>query len=400
MRSLLRVFSGCGAIRAWSVRAVVALVGGLLLLAPASALGATTIDATAGQPFSGAVAQVSCSVEGATINWGDGTATSPGTQSNGNVDGTHTYESPGTYNGTVTYQCPNADKTTVDFTADVTTATTTTLTSSQNPSAPGAQVTFTATVSPVPDGGYVEFTANGLPAGAGGSEIPGCAATVVSAGVATCAPNPFTPGAYSIVATYSGDANYAGSFSPTLTETVGQNPTTTTLRDSDGLASVVDSSDNFTATVSPGPDGGTVSFTDDGVTIPGCAAITTITTSGRPYCPDNFAFSSQGYHTIVATYSGDANYAASSDTVRVAVGPFATTTTLTSSKDSVAVGAMVTFTATVSPFLDGGLVFFTDNGLGFDNGGSPVNCHGSVIPGQGLLSGGGVGTCTGAVGTQ
>ena len=399
MRSLLRVFSGCGAIRAWSVRAVAALVGGLLLLAPASALGATTITATAGQPFSGAVAQVSCTIESATINWGDGTATSPGTQSNGNVDGTHTYESPGTYNGTVTYQCPNADKTTVDFTADVTTATTTTLTSSQNPSAPGAQITFTETVSPVPDGGYVEFTDNGLPAGAGGSEIPGCVPTVVSAGVATCTPNPFTPGAYSIVATYSGDANYAGSFSSTLTETVGPNSTTTTLIDGDGLASVVDSYDFFAATVSPVPDGGTVAFTDDGVTIPGCAAIAVSTTSGvAKYCQDNFAFSSQGYHTIVATYSGDANYAASSDMVTVAVGPFATTTTLTSSQDSVAVGATVTFTATVSPTRDGGLVVFTDNGLGLDNGGSPVNC--GTVPGQVPLSGGGVATCTASFSTK
>jgi hypothetical protein len=402
MRSLLRVFSGCGAIRAWSVRAVVALVGGLLLLAPASALGATTIDATAGQPFSGAVAQVSCSVEGATINWGDGTATSPGTQSNGNVDGTHTYESPGTYNGTVTYQCPNADKTTVDFTADVTTATTTTLTSSQNPSAPGAQVTFTATVSPVPDGGYVEFTDNGLPAGAGGSEIPGCAATVVSAGVATCAPDPaFTPGAYSIVATYSGDANYAGSVSATLTQTIEGSPTTTTLTDSDGLASVVDSSDDFAATVTPVPDGGTVAFTDDGVTIPGCSAIAVSTTSGIANCQDNFAFSSQGYHTIVATYSGDANYAASSDTVTVAVGPFATTTTLTSSKDSVPVGATVVFTATVSPtpnnpgVLLSDFVYFTDNGLTIDNGGSPVECaQDSPIRGLVPLAGGSVATCT------
>ena len=409
MRTLLCGFSGCGAIRAWSVRGVVALVGGLLLLAPASALGATTINATAGQPFSGAVAQVSCTIEVATIDWGDGTATTGTGQSNGDVDGTHTYAIPGTYPGTVTYQCPGADKATVDFTADVTTATTTTLASSVNPSAPRAQVTFTATVSPVPDGGYIEFTDNGLPAGAGGSEISDCVPTVVSAGAATCTTTSLTtPGADSIVATYSGDANYAGSFSSTLTQTVGKNQTTTTLTDSDLLASVVDSSDSFAATVTPVSDGGTVAFSDSGVTIPGCAAIAVSTTSGvAGGCDDHFAFSSQGNHTIVATYSGDANYAASSRTVMVAVGPFATTTTLMASTDPVAVGASATFTATVSPtpndvgFLLGDLVQFTDNGLTLDSGGASVSCtNATAIGGLIPLGGGSVATCTARLGTK
>jgi hypothetical protein len=410
VRSVLWVFSGCGAIRAGLVRAVVALVGGLLLLAPASAWGATTIDATAGQPFSGAVADVSCTIVAATIDWGDGTASSVGTeQSNGEVDGTHTYESPGAYYGTVTYQCPGADKATVDFTADVMTATTVTLASSAHPSAPGAQVTFTATVSPVPDGGYIEFTDNGLPAGAGGSEISDCVPTVVSAGVAICTTSSLTtPGPYSIVATYSGDASYAGAFSPTLTQTVSKNQTTTTVIDSDLLASVVDSSDSFAATVTPVPDGGTVAFSDNGVTIPGCAAIAVSTTSGvAGGCDDHFAFSSQGNHTIVATYSGDANYAASSHMVTVAVGPFATTTTLTASTDPVAVGASVTFTATVSPtpnnpgFLLGDLVQFTDNGFTLDNGGSPISCtNPTAIGGLLPLAGGSVATCTATFSTK
>ena len=94
-------------------------------------------------------------------------------------------------------------------------ATTSTLTSSLNPSAPAQGVTFIATVTPVPDSGTVDFTDDGLP-------IAGCAAVAVSgaSGQAGCATSYTQSAIHSIVATYSGDPYYAGSSSATLNQLV------------------------------------------------------------------------------------------------------------------------------------------------------------------------------------
>jgi hypothetical protein len=63
----------------------------------------------------------------------------------------------------------------------------------------------------------------------------------------------------------------------------------------------------FTATVSPAPDGGTVSFANNGKTIAGCSSVAV--TGGNATC--SVTFHRRGNHLITATYSGDANYAAS-----------------------------------------------------------------------------------------
>jgi uncharacterized repeat protein (TIGR03803 family) len=85
---------------------------------------------------------------------------------------------------------------------------TTAVTSSPNPSTGGEQVTITATVtpagSPAPTG-TVGFTSNG-------TLIPGCSAQVLSlSGIASCTTSSLAVGTDAIVATYSGDGNYAGS---------------------------------------------------------------------------------------------------------------------------------------------------------------------------------------------
>jgi hypothetical protein len=100
-------------------------------------------------------------------------------------------------------------------------STSTGLFSSQNPSAIGKPVTFTATVSPPPDAGSVGFTDNGTP-------ITGCtaiSASVVS-GRAACTTTYGQAAIHKIVATYSGDAYYAGSSSPTLNQMVEALPGT------------------------------------------------------------------------------------------------------------------------------------------------------------------------------
>ena len=85
--------------------------------------------------------------------------------------------------------------------------------------------------------------------------------------------------------------------------------TTTTLTSSLN-PSAAGQSVTYNATVAPTPDGGTVGFTDNGVTLSGCAAVTVSTSTGSAPCMTSYG--SAGTHTIVASYSGDSSYTASS----------------------------------------------------------------------------------------
>jgi Bacterial Ig-like domain (group 3) len=180
-------------------------------------------------------------------------------------------------------------------------ATTTTVTSSENPSAVGDSVTYTASVAGSDGGGTVSFGDNG-------AVVSSCESVAPNAsGQFTCTV-PYGAGdvgTHTIVATYSGDPAGAGSISAVLDQvvsgpTVTPTSTTTTVTSSANPATVGDSV-TYTATVAGSDGGGTVAFTDGGTTIAGCGAealvagvatcITTVTTSGTD--------------TIVATYSGD-----------------------------------------------------------------------------------------------
>jgi hypothetical protein len=76
-----------------------------LIGAPAALASGDSVHAGAGVPFSGVVdASPSCSnATSATIDWGDGSAKSPGTidPSNGAISGSHTYAAAGSGNGTI-----------------------------------------------------------------------------------------------------------------------------------------------------------------------------------------------------------------------------------------------------------------------------------------------------------
>jgi hypothetical protein len=94
-------------------------------------------------------------------------------------------------------------------------ATTTALGSSADPSVTGQVVTLTAKVSPAPDGGVVSFRQDG-------KTIAGCEAVAVSSsgGQAVCKTSYGLVGADAITAVYSGDSDYTGSRSRSLTQTV------------------------------------------------------------------------------------------------------------------------------------------------------------------------------------
>ena len=129
-------------------------------------------------------------------------------------------------------------------------ATTNILTSSLNPSSYGAAVTFTATISTNSPLGTAT-NATGTVSFYDGAVLLGTG--TVASGVATLSTNLLSVGSHSISASYSGDTNYSGATSATLTQTVnaaqGTLPTTTILASSQN-PSTNGNSVNFTATVS------------------------------------------------------------------------------------------------------------------------------------------------------
>jgi hypothetical protein len=214
------------------------------------------------------------------------------------------------------------------------TSTTTTVTSSWPSSTFGQSVTFTASVAPSAAIGTVQFFDGGSALGT----------VALSGGSASLTTASLTAGTHSITASYSGDANFAGSTSAAIAQTVSKASTTTALTSSLNPSSTGQAV-TFTAAISPslGPTG-TVEFFDNANSIGtvalsgGSASLTTATLT-------------VGTHSITATYSGNTNFSGStSSPVAQAVGVIGTATALTSSLDPSVFGQAVTFTATVNPF--------------------------------------------------
>ncbi len=233
-------------------------------------------------------------------------------------------------------------------------ASVTALTSSKNPSAVGAPVTFTAMVSAAPP-------SNGLPTGTvtfkNGAATLGTVA--LSAGKATLTTSTLTAGNHNITATYGGDSNFIAS-STSLIQAVRQ-PTTTAL-----TASVNPSAFGqpvvFTASVSPATATGTVTFKDGAVVIgtiavaSGTAKLTTATLA-------------PGAHSITAAYNGSGVFLAStSAALSHTVSKASTRTTVLSSHNPSVFTQSVTFTATVAAIAPGsgtpiGTVTFKNGGV-------------------------------------
>ena len=236
-------------------------------------------------------------------------------------------------------------------------ASSTSVTSSNNPSIIGTAVTLTASVTSsatgIPLTGTVTFQDGTSALGNG----------MLSGGTATFTTSGLTAGTHSITAVYGGDPNFGSSTSsPALMQTVNKLASSTSVVSSNG-SSIFGSAVTFTATVTSSTAGaltltGTVTFQDGAATL-GTGTLgggtATFTTSGL----------SGGVHSITAAYSGDANFAISTSpglTQTVADFSFSAspaTTTITA-------GSTSTYAITITPA--GGF----NQTISFQCGGAPM----------------------------
>src|SRR5207248_109550 len=142
---------------------------------------------------------------------------------------------------------------------------------------------------------------------------------------------------------YGGDANFGGSTSGSLTETINQASTTAAVTSS-ANPSLFGQAVTFTATVAAvapgvGTPTGTVTFRDGANTL-GTATLT----NGTATLPS--AALAVGSHTITVVYGGDTNFSTStSAAITQTVNQASTTATVASSANPAVFGQPVTFTA-------------------------------------------------------
>ncbi|MGW5691798.1 beta strand repeat-containing protein [Streptomyces asiaticus] len=225
-------------------------------------------------------------------------------------------------------------------------ATTTTVTFVPPAPVCGETVTLTASVAAVPPGsgtptGTVTFIIS-----ADGPTVTG---TLDGSGNASVTVPALSVGTHQVAAFYNGDTNFAPSNSPLTPLTINPASSTTTLTISPA-SPVCGEAVTLCAQVTTTPPGtcaptGTVTFTiAGGPTLTGTLDATgqaCVTTSAIPV----------GTHAVTATYAGNGDVAASTDTGSVTVGQGASTTTVSVSPASPVCGEAITICAqvTVSP---------------------------------------------------
>jgi hypothetical protein len=292
------------------------------------ALTSTTVSASPASPVAGQPVTLTATVTAEAgvvptgpVSFSDGSGTlCPGVSLSSSAPYTaactFTYDSPGQRTVTASY-AGDAGTTASSGTVGVLVRASTTTTVSASPPSPvvGAPVTFTATVAdgsgPVPSG-PVSFSDGS------GTLCPGVSLSSSAPYTATCTFTYDSPGQRTVTASYAGDAGTAPS-SGTAQVTVDRASTGTTLSGTPA-APLFGQQVTFSAAVSalaPSTSGpaltGTVTFTVDGRQV------------GNPIPVSGGAASAQvaglapGPHTVVAAYSGDGNYKASSVTLNLTV---------------------------------------------------------------------------------
>jgi hypothetical protein len=204
--------------------------------------------------------------------------------------------------------------------------------------------------------GTVTFEDNGNPLSTTPSSLSGSTASL-------SLPNGLGVGSHSITAVYSGDSNFTGSTSNTLSPTVALVSTTTKLTSSAnrvGLNNPV----TLTATVTPATTStslkfpalsGAVEFYD------GSSDLGPGTTTSTGVWQLSTSFSIGGSHALKAVYSGDSTYATSTGRLGQLV-TIPTSMQLSASANPSVSGQSVTFTAIVTA--DGSIVSTGTNASG------------------------------------
>jgi large repetitive protein len=252
-----------------------------------------------------------------------------------------------------------------DVSAAAVITTTLGLSSSENPSMEGGQVTFTATVTPTAATGNVTFV------DASNSNAPlSCSPQPLISGKATCSTTLLSPGSHNIRADYAGNSTYGPSHNYVNPQVV-LIPTKTTLSPTSG-SSVVNQSVTFTATVAPtsgtGTPTGSVTFVDTSTNPTALNCKSQPLTNGVATCSTSLL--TAGIHTIQATYNGDSIYGVSppSNTATQTVTQATATVNFSSSPSSSTVNGAVAFTAIVKippgqvALSSSSTVKFTENG--------------------------------------
>lgn len=331
--------------------------------------GSTTLTATVSPtgPGAGTTSGTVTFLEGTTVL---GTAT-VGAGGAATLDlsslGVGAHDITAAYGGDGSFQTSTSTAVTQTVAQD---GTTTSLASDLNPSTFGATVNLTASVSSNGTGG----TPTGTVTFSEGTTVLGTA-TLNGSAAGTLSIATLAGGAHTISATYSGDTNHQAGAAATVNQVVNGAISTTALATSKSPSKFGESV-TLTATVSSavsGTVGGTVTF-KEGTTVLGTATlgaggVATLTTSTL----------GTASHDIVAIYSGSPNYATStSASLAQVVSAASTTTTLVASNNPAAVGAPVSFTATVAPVAPG---------AGTPSG-SVTFKEGTTVLGTGTLTGG------------
>ena len=234
--------------------------------------------------------------------------------------------------------------TSATLTQTVLEGTTTTLVSSQNPSALGQSVTFTATVTVPPGGGNVP--PDGTVVFSDGAKILGSSPLNTQTGVATFTTSTLADGLHSITATYGGDASnqIQGGTSNVVNQDV-QVPATISLASNPNPSNY---GTPVTFIVAVAPTGavaatGTVNLLDGGKQIG-----TSILAAGTGQITFTTSTLAVGSHSITAAYAGDSNYAPSTSAeVAQVVNQAQTSTAVAAVPNPGIAGGAVTLTATV-----------------------------------------------------
>jgi subtilase family serine protease len=258
---------------------------------------------------------------------------------------------------------------------------------------PGQTISVTATLAVVspPEGtvapaGLVTLNLDGLPTtSASLTTVSG----VTSATFSLVIPTSSSVSQHSLQAIYAGNADYAGSTSPAVTVTISKTATTTTVTPAT-TTPTAGSSLQVTATITAASTGstgptGTVNFTLDGVS-QGTAPVASGTSATATFTIPVIA---AGTHLLVATYSGDGNYAGStSPSVSITAAKGATITTLIATPPVLAVGSTETLTATIAPLnAVTGTVYTITGTVSFYDGGTTLLGTATISSNVASLSG-------------